>query len=374
MLFAGVVLKKGGRLLGMQKVRVKSQSSDSAAVAGLGYVSDAAPGFSRRRAGHGFVFIGLDGRPIREKDQLHRIKALVIPPAWTDVWICPRPNGHLQATGRDSKRRKQYRYHSRWHQVRDETKYSRLISFGDSLPTIRKRIRRDLALAGLPRDRVLGTVVQLLEKALIRIGNECYARDNGSFGLTTLRNRHVSIEGSTLRFEFKGKSGKKHSVDVNDWRLAKIVKRCQDLPGYELFQYEDENGEYQSVGSADVNDYLREISGMDLSAKDFRTWGGTVRAAITLKELGAADSEQEARNNIATAVNGASELLGNTPAVCRKCYIHPEVLDAYMDGSMEALCIARASRKPPLLTSEEAAVLTLLKRRVVRKAERKRAA
>ena len=358
----------------MRRVRIKEQSPDSAAAAGLHYVSDAKPGLSRRRAGRGFVFIGLDGKPIREADQLKRIKSLVIPPAWTDVWICPRPNGHLQATGRDSKSRKQYRYHPRWNQVRNETKYSRLIPFGESLPTIRKRVRRDLALAGLPRDRVLGTVVQLLEKALIRIGNECYAKQNGSFGLTTLRNRHVSIKGSTMRFEFKGKSGKKHSVDVNDWRLAKIVKSCQDLPGYELFQYEDENGEYRSIESADVNDYLREISGSDFSAKEFRTWAGTVIAAIVLKELGAAGTEKEARDNIVTAVNKTAEQLGNTPAVCRKCYIHPEILEAYVDGTMDAMSAATASRKLALLTAEEAAVLTLLKRRVVRRTERRIAA
>jgi DNA topoisomerase-1 len=357
----------------MNKLQVDEQFSDSAAAAGLRYVTDAAPGFLRRRAGRGFVFVDLDGKLIRDQDRLGRIRALAIPPAWTDVWICARPDGHLQATGRDSKRRKQYRYHVRWRHVRDETKYSRLILFGESLPTIRKRIEHDLALPGLPRERVLGAVVQLLERALIRIGNEEYARSNGSFGLTTLRNRHVSIEGSTLRFEFKGKAGKKHSVGVSDWRLAKLVKRCQDLPGYELFQYEDEDGEYQSVGSADVNDYLREISGTGFSAKDFRTWAGTVLAAIALKKLGQANSERHARKNIATAVNSAAELLGNTPAVCRKCYIHPDLLDAYLDGSMEVGSLAGVSRKSSRLTSEEAAVLTLLKRRV-RKTERKRAA
>ena len=358
----------------MKKSELKEQSFESAAVAGLRYVTDAAPGFSRRRAGRGFVFIDLDGWPIRDPNQLHRIRKLAIPPAWTDVWICPRPDGHLQATGRDSKRRKQYRYHARWREVRDETKYNRLISFGESLPAIRRRVRRDLALAGLPRDRVLGTVVQLLEKALIRVGNESYARTNGSFGLTTLRNRHVNIKGSTLRFEFKGKSGKKHSLDINDKRLARIVKSCQDLPGYELFQYEDDNGEYQSVGSADVNDYLRAVSGSDFSAKDFRTWSGTVVAAMALVELGPADSEREAKTKITTAISKAADRLGNTPAVCRKCYIHPDVLDAYLDGSLEAYGVSRASAKLPLLTSEETAVLTLLKRLAARKTERKKAA
>jgi len=358
----------------MKKSELKEQSFESAAVAGLRYVTDASPGFSRRRAGRGFVFIDPDGWPVRDANQLHRIRKLAIPPAWTDVWICSRPDGHLQATGRDSKRRKQYRYHARWREVRDETKYNRLISFGESLPAIRRRVRRDLALVGLPRDRVLGTVVQLLEKALIRVGNESYARTNGSFGLTTLRNRHVNIKGSTLRFEFKGKSGKKHSLDINDKRLARIVKSCQDLPGYELFQYEDDNGEYQSVGSADVNDYLRAVSGSDFSAKDFRTWSGTVVAAMALVELGPADSEREAKTKITTAIGKAADRLGNTPAVCRKCYIHPDVLDAYLDGSLEACGVSRASAKLPLLTSEETAVLTLLKRLAARKTERKKAA
>lgn len=356
----------------MKKVELKEQSSESATVAGLRYVSDATRGFSRRRAGSGFVYTDLDGSPLRDINQVRRIRALAIPPAWTEVWICPRPDGHLQATGRDSKRRKQYRYHTRWRQVRDETKYNRMIAFGEALPAIRRRVRRDLALAGLPRDRVLGTVVQLLDKALIRVGNESYARENGSFGLTTLRNRHVSIKGSTLRFQFKGKSGRQHSVDIDDRRLAKIVKQCQDLPGYELFQYEDENGEYQSIGSADVNDYLRAISGSDFSAKDFRTWAGTVVAAIALEELGLPESEAEVKNNVAAAIERAADRLGNTPAVCRKCYIHPELFDAYVEGSLKPRNGSRPARIP-LLSADEASLLSFLKRRA-RKTERKRAA
>jgi DNA topoisomerase-1 len=358
----------------MNEASLTEQFSDSAANAGLRYVSDTAPGFSRRRAGLGFVFLGLDGKPIRDEDQLRRIKALMIPPAWTDVWICPRADGHLQATGRDSKNRKQYRYHPRWREVRDETKYSRLVSFGESLPVIRKRVNDDIGLPGLPRDRVLGTVVQLLEKALIRVGNEQYVRSNGSFGLTTLRNRHVSVEGSTLRFEFKGKSGKKHRMGITDRRLAKIVKRCQDLPGHELFQYEDESGEYQSVDSSDVNRYLREVSGTDFSAKDFRTWAGTVRAAIALKELGPARSERQAKRQIAAAVCVTAEELGNTPAVCRKCYIHPAVIEAYLDGGLDLRLLAKASRNNEQLMPEEAAVLRFLKRRLARRTTRKKAA
>jgi DNA topoisomerase I len=358
----------------MNEASLSEQFSDSAAIAGLRYVSDAAPGFSRKRAGSGFSFLDLDGKPIRDREQIRRIKSLVIPPAWTDVWICPRPDGHLQATGRDSKNRKQYRYHPRWREVRDETKYSRLISFGESLPTIRSSVEDHLALPGLPRERVLGTVVQLLEKALIRIGNEQYAKSNGSFGLTTLRNRHVSVEGAKLRFEFKGKSGKKHTMGITDRRLANIVKRCQDIPGYELFRYEDENGDYQPIDSADVNQYLREISGTDFSAKDFRTWAGTVRAAIALKELGPARSQSQAKKQIAAAVCSTAEVLGNTPAVCRKCYIHPAVVEAYLEGSLELRTLTRASRGSEHLTPEEAAVLRFLKRREVRKTVQRKAA
>ena len=361
----------------MKRSQINELPSDSATAAGLSYVTDARPGLSRQRRGRGMVFIGLDGKPLRDPDSIQRIRALAIPPAWTEVWICPRPNGHLQATGRDSKGRKQYRYHPRWRQVRDETKYSRLVTFGDSLPAIRKRLRQDLSLSGLPREKVLGTVVQLLEKALIRVGNEEYARTNGSFGLTTLRDRHVTIEGSRLRFQFKGKAGKSHRVDITDRRLARIVKRCQDIPGYELFQYEDENGDYQVVDSADVNAYLREIAGMEFSAKDFRTWAGTVFAAIALKDLGPADSDRDAKRKIVEAVNTVSESLGNTPAVCRKCYIHPEIIDAYIDGSLEHLGVRSLSgpqRKARWLSPEESAVLTLLKRRLSANLTGKRAA
>ena len=361
----------------MTRGQLNELPRDSAAAAGLTYVTDARPGLSRQRRGRGLVFLGLDGKPIRDPEDIRRIRALVIPPAWTEVWICPRPNGHLQATGRDSKGRKQYRYHSRWRQVRDETKYSRLVSFGDSLPDIRKRVQRDLTLPGLPREKVLGTVVQLLEKALIRVGNEEYARANGSFGLTTLRDRHVKIDGSRLRFQFRGKAGKNHCVDVNDRRLAKIVKRCQDIPGYELFQYEDENGDYQAVDSADVNTYLREISGMEFTAKDFRTWAGTIFAAIALQQLGPAASERDVKKNIVEAIKAVAESLGNTPAVCRKCYVHPEIVDAYLDGTLERLDIRSAAgsqRKAGWLSPEESAVLMLLKRRLSGNLTRKRAA
>jgi DNA topoisomerase I len=316
------------------------------------------------------MFIGPDGKPIRDAEQRRRIKALAIPPAWTSVWICPRTDGHLQATGRDSKGRKQYRYHPRWREVRDETKYGRLVNFGQSLPSIRKRVERDLASPGLSREKVLAAVVQLLEKALIRVGNEQYARQNGSFGLTTLRGRHVEVAGSTIRFQFKGKSGKKHRIKISDRRLAAIVKRCRDIPGYELFQYQDENGQYQAVDSSDVNSYLRQVAGMEFSAKDFRTWSGTVLAAVALSQLGPVDSEREAKKNIARAVEQVAELLGNTAAVCRKCYIHPEVVDAYLDGTIQTLMV-EGQRELAGLSQEEAAVLRLLRRRLDKSEGRK---
>src|SRR2546423_1625725 len=269
-----------------------------AKAAGLRYVSDASPGIRRKRAGKNFSYIGLDGKPIHDQDELHRIRSLGIPPAWTDVWICPQPNGHIQATGRDAKGRKQYRYHPRWRAVRDETKYSRLIAFGEALPTIRARVEHDLGLPGLPREKVLATVVRLLETTLIRVGNEEYARQNRSYGLTTLRNRHVDVRGTELRFHFRGKSGKEHEVALHDRRLARVMRRLQELPGQELFQYVDEDGTRASIDSDDVNAYLREIAGEDFSAKDFRTWAGTVLCAVALRELDAASGEVEAKRNV----------------------------------------------------------------------------
>jgi DNA topoisomerase-1 len=323
------------------------------------------------------MFTGIDGNPIRDPNALLRIKSLVIPPAWKSVWICPRSNGHLQATGRDSKGRKQYLYHSRWREVRDESKYNRLISFGQSLSRIRQRVKRDLRQPGLPRERVLGAVVQLLDKALIRVGNGQYARENGSFGLTTLRNRHVNVAGSKIRFEFKGKSGKKHSVGIDDQRLARIIKQCQEIPGYELFQYEDEDGVSHSVDSSDVNAYLRAITGQEFSAKDFRTWAGTVTAAAALKELGPADSATQTKRSIAAAVSIVADRLGNTPAVCRKCYIHPEVIEAYLDGTLNRLMTTPArvrTRSSYGLKSDEAAVLNLLTYRLIRDDQKRKAA
>jgi DNA topoisomerase-1 len=272
-----------------------------------------------------------DGRPVRELETLRRIKRLAIPPAWVEVWICPDPHGHLQAVGRDAKGRKQYRYHPRWREVRDATKYARMVAFGRALPALRRRVARDLSLPGLPRDKVLATVVRLLEATRIRVGNEEYARKNRSYGLTTLRSQHVKIDGTTLRFEFRGKGGKRHAVGVADRRLAHVVRRCQELPGYELFQYIDGDGRRQTIDSAHVNDYLRSVSGQDFTAKDFRTWQGTVQAA---RELDKAASARPTKRAVAQAIASVAEQLGNTPAICRRCYVHPAVLEAYLSGAL----------------------------------------
>lgn len=341
---------------------------ESAKAAGLRYVTDTGPGIRRKRAGKGFSYLGVDGKSIRDPEVLRRIKALAIPPAWTDIWICPLSNGHIQATGRDVKGRKQYRYHPRWRKVRDETKYGRMIAFGEALPFLRERVDKDLALPGLPREKVLAAVLRLLETTLIRVGNEEYARKNRSFGLTTLRDRHVDISGSTIRFQFRGKSGKHHSVDINDRRLAKIVKRCQDIPGYELFQYIDEEGEPRTVDSSDVNEYLRTITGQDFTAKDFRTWAGTVLAARALREFEAFDSKTQAKKNVVRAIEAVAERLGNTQAICRKCYVHPAVIDAYLDGTLLHTLKERAEKELAEslteLRPEEAAVLAFLRYRL----------
>ena len=351
---------------------------ESAKAAGLRYVSDTTPGIRRKRAGKHFSFVGADGKPIHDPEELRRIKSLAIPPAWTDVWICPSPRGHLQATGRDARGRKQYRYHPRWREVRDETKYERMISFGEALPTIRERTERDLARPGLPRPKVLATVVRLLEATLVRVGNEEYARQNRSYGLTTMRSRHVEVAGSQVHFEFRGKGGKKHVIDVKNRRLANIVKRCQDMPGQELFQYVDEDGKRQSVDSDDVNEYLREITGQDFTAKDFRTWAGTVSASLALQEFQAFDSGAEAKKNIVRAIESVAEKLGNTPSICRKCYVHPAVIEAYVDGSMLESLKQRAEQEISdsltQLWPEEAAVMGLLRQRLAREAEQRGAA
>jgi len=341
---------------------------ESAKLAGLRYVDDRrTPGIRRIGSKTRVRYVAPNGRTIGDTAELHRIRSLVIPPAWTDVWICPDPRGHLQATGRDARRRKQYRYHPRWRVVRDEAKYGRLIAFAQTLPRIRRRAAGDLRRPGLSRDKVLAAVVQLLEKTLIRVGNEEYARDNGSFGLTTFRDQHARVTGGTVRFAFRGKSGVEHAIDLQDKRLARIVKACRDLPGYELFQYVDDDGRRQAVDSADVNAYLRAISGQDFTAKDFRTWAGTVLAAKALAEAARFRSNTEAKRNIVRAIESVARKLGNTTAVCRKCYIHPAILDAYMDGATIQTVRTRAmklARTRGALTSEEAAVVGMLERRL----------
>lgn len=344
---------------------VDSDPGDVAKDAGLRYVHDSMPGIHRQRAGDGFRYVGVDGRPVEDERVLARINALVIPPAWTDVWIAPTSRGHIQATGRDEKGRKQYRYHPRWREVRDEAKYSRMIAFAEALPGLRAQVQEDLALPGLQRDKVLATVVRLLDETNIRIGNEEYARENKSFGLTTLRNKHVEVSGSTLRFAFRGKSGKQHVVEVQDRRVARIVKRCQELPGHELFQYLDDDGAQQTVESTDINAYLRRVTGQEFTAKDFRTWAGTVVAASTLRELGGYASETQAKRNVVEAVKAASDKLGNTPTICRKCYVHPAVIDTYMNGALLTAALGRSERRltdgPNGLDADEAVVLALLR-------------
>lgn len=342
----------------------------SARLASLRYMNDDQPGYRRRKRHGTFVYLDEQGHVIRNPAELRRIRALAIPPAWTSVWIAPRDDAHLQATGRDAKGRKQYRYHTRWRAVRDETKYGRVLDFAGALPRIRKQVSDDLARPGLPREKVLATVVRLLETTLIRVGNDEYARTNGSFGLTTMFDRHVEIAASSLHFEFRGKSGIKHRIGLHDRRLAHIVRRCRELPGQVLFQYVDEQGNRHDVGSADINAYLREVSGADFTAKDFRTWAGTVLAALALREFEAFDSQTQAKTNVVRAIENVAERLGNTPSVCRKCYVHPEVIDAYLDGTMletlRQITEQEIVATLPDLRPEEAAVLALLQQRLAR--------
>jgi DNA topoisomerase-1 len=347
--------------------------SDSAKAAGLRYTTDATPGITRRKSGTGFTYWTSAGRVLRDAAELHRIRSLVIPPAWRDVRICPDARGHLQATGRDARGRKQYRYHPDWRAARDETKYHRLIGFAHALPGVRHRTSADLRRTGLPKEKVLAAVVQLLEKTLIRVGNDEYARQNRSFGLTTLRDGHVAVSGARVTFAFRGKSGVEHEVDLDDRRLARVVKACRDLPGYELFQYLDDDGKRQTIESSDVNGYLRGIAGEDFTSKDFRTWAGTVLAAQLLEHFDAFDSEAQAKRNIVSAVEAVAKRLGNTKAVCRKCYIHPAVLDAYLDGSLLQTAAPRARRAPPAdaLSDAEAGVLGFLQRRLARVTRRR---
>ena len=308
---------------------------DSARSAGLRYVSDLMPGIARKKWRSGFRYLDPNGRMIRDKATLARIKSIVIPPAWRDVWICPLSNGHLQVTGRDAKGRKQSRYHPRWREVRDATKYEKMLAFGKALPTIRKRVAKDLKDAELSRTKVLALVISLLEATFIRVGNAEYARDNESYGLTTMRTRHVHLSGANISFEFKGKSGVQHKVDFRDRKLANAIRRCLDLPGYEIFQYVDSQGAKHSIDSADVNEYLEEISGEHFTAKDFRTWAGTILTCSLLRTFETFGTETEAKKNVVHAIKQVAKHLGNTPSVCRKCYIHPAIIEKYMAGSID---------------------------------------
>ena len=325
------------------------------------YVSNDEPGFRRERRHAKFVYVNARGAPIRDARILTRIRQLAIPPAYTDVWICRHANGHLQATGRDARGRKQYRYHAQWRQLRDRAKYDRMLAFSEHLPGLRRRVAADLRLPGVPRAKVLATVVRLLEASLIRVGNDEYARANGSFGLTTLKNDHVRVRGKRIQFRFRGKSGKVHDVQVDDARLARIVRHCQDLPGQALFQFVNDSGEVESIDSSDVNAYIRGRDGMDFSAKDFRTWAGTLLTARMLADLGNAPSEHLAKARIARAIEEVAGRLGNTPTICRKSYVHPAILDAYVANRLRMPASAHALGKTRL-SAQERALQRLLKR------------
>lgn len=338
----------------------------SAREAGLRYVQDNRPGYTRKRAGRGFVYYDTKGNRITEPGELQRFRSLVLPPAWKDVWICPSPSGHIQATARDAKGRKQYRYHPSWNVVRNQTKFNRMIVFGEKLPLIREHASQQLSLRGMPRNKVLAVVVTLLETTLIRIGNAEYSRSNGSYGLTTLLNEHAQVNGSTVEFSFRGKSGKEHIIDVRNRKLAAIIQKCQELPGQELFGYIDEDGTAVDIDSNDVNDYLQTITGEEITAKDFRTWGGTLYALETLCSRGLCNDATERKLALQQAVRATAGRLGNTPAVCRKYYIHSAILSAFERGHLLAdveQCAAEAGNEQCKGLSQREQVLLLFLRR-----------
>ncbi len=334
---------------------------------GLRYVSDAKPGYRRKKQGKHFIFFDNLGNRVRDDDEVIRIRKLAIPPAYKDVWICPYANGHIQATGFDAKGRKQYRYHAQWRAVRDATKFNHMLAFGEALPLIRATVREHLGGRGLTREKVLAGIVALLEKTLIRVGNDEYARDNQSYGLTTLRDEHVDVSGDTIRFRFKGKSGKEWNLKLSDRRIARIIRACADIEGQELFKYVDADGTVRDLGSGDVNRYLRDITGQPFTAKDFRTWTGTVLAAMALQGFEAVDSQVQAKKNVVAAIESVSKRLGNTPSVCRKCYVHPDVINTYLEGSLvDSLKaeIADLQDEAGGLTADEQRVLSFLKSRL----------
>jgi DNA topoisomerase I len=334
--------------------------------AGLEYVSDKAPGIRRIPSADSFRYESPASKPVKDEATLKRIRSLVIPPAWTDVWICENPHGHLQAVGRDAKGRKQYRYHHAYRHQRDQTKYGRMLAFGAALPQIRKRLEDDLALPGLPKNKVLAAILHLLETTCMRIGNDEYVKQNESYGLTTLEDGHVKISGSKMRFKFRGKSGQQQDIELDDPRLAKIVKRCRDIPGWELFQYFDEAGERCRITSTDVNAYIREITGEDFTAKDFRTWGGTGWAALIFEEIGRGETDSDIKKNVVEAIKSVSAKLGNRPATCKKYYVHPAILEAYTDGTL--LDVLKSCRGP---RRQEACVIRVVTEYVAKMEEQK---
>jgi DNA topoisomerase-1 len=351
--------RRNGKII---EADVDTDSVEAAEEAGLQYVGDDRPGYTRKAKNGEFEYFDTQGKRIRDEQRLLRLKRLAIPPAWTDVWICPSASGHIQATGRDARRRKQYRYHDRWRELRDENKFGRLADFAQALPKIRRRVTQDLRLPGLPRQKVLATVVRLLERTFIRIGNEEYARANKSFGLTTMKDRHVQVKGHRLRFRFRGKSGRQHEVDLTDGRIAKIVSKCQDLPGQDLFQYVSDEGEVRDITSQDVNDYLREITNENFTAKDFRTWAGTVLAAIALNAQGGFETKKQAKANVKTAICAVAHFLGNTPAICRKCYVHPAIVETYLSrGQIAGLAEAIGTPENVNLRAVESAVVKFIR-------------
>jgi DNA topoisomerase-1 len=355
---------------------VADEPRSAAEASGLVYVDEQGPGITRKRTGKSFAYHDQHGKLIKHPALLRHIRAIAVPPAYEDVWICPDPNGHIQATGRDERGRKQYRYHPRWRALRDETKYEHILEFGRILPRLRQRVAADMKRSGLSRRKVLASVVSLLEKTLIRIGNADYAKENKSYGLTTLRNRHVAINGNELRFEFKGKSGKLWHLAVKDRRVARVVRACQDLPGQHLFQYVEADGSRQAVTSSDVNCYLREITGRDITAKDFRTWAGTVLAAMALSEFASFDSAAAAKRNLKAAIERVAKRLGNTVTICRNCYVHPAILDAYLDGELlvnwQREAEGELREDLTSLGAEEAAVLAFLRRRLMSETRRRK--
>ena len=356
------------------KSNVNPAHVEAAKDAGLVYVSDESPGIKRVKTGKKFAYKFPTGKVVNDFETLVRIRALAIPPAWTDVWICPNPRGHIQAVGRDARGRKQYRYHEKWRSTRDEAKYERIIDFAKALPTIRRKTREHLKLPGLPKEKVLAAIVRIMEKTLIRVGNDEYARSNGSFGLTTLQDKHARIRSNRIEFKFKGKSGIDHEIDLQDPQLAQIARKCQELPGQELFQYIDDDGRVCDIGSSDVNDYLRSLTGQDFTAKDFRTWAGTVLAATALQEVGTFDTQKQAKGNIVRAVEAVAKMLGNTKAVCRKCYIHPAILQSYLDGDLAARLARKAGSlaRSAALKPTESSVLRLLESQLSRRAKTSR--